>query len=91
MDGLLKFDRVIGFSAKVKMYLFIKFSHDGFFLENKILEVDFWPVATVATTRITQSMSERRSERRSFSRERKVSAAQFFTKERKESAVHKNW
>ena len=36
-------------------------------------------------------MSERRSERRSFSRERKVSAAQFFKKERKVSAAHKNW
>ena len=36
-------------------------------------------------------MSERRSERRSFSRERKVSAAQFFKKGRKVSAVHKNW
>ena len=43
-----------------------------------------------------QSMSERHSferrlERRSFSRERKVSAAQFLKKERKVSAVHKNW
>ena len=33
---------------------------------------------------------ERRSERRSFFRERNKSAAQFFWKERKVSAAHKN-
>ena len=44
----------------------------------------FWSIQSMSERR----SFERRSERRSFSRKRKVSAAQFFKKER---AVHKNW
>ena len=61
-----------------------------------IVEPNAWVTFKYEEKNITQSMSEhrsleRRSERRSFFRERKVSAAQFFKKERKVSAVHKNW
>ena len=88
--------------SKLEMMFSLTSGHSSFnWFKNKgskcsiVLKREKWndqlSISSKQTTVFLRHSFERRSERRSFSRERNKSVAQFFKKERKVRAIHKNW